>query len=64
MNTFGPTLTGVTVEPRQRICTVLIWPDQVHVFQALPKLTPEAAAAMSYAAAFITDALGADTCSE
>jgi epsilon-lactone hydrolase len=38
-------------------CELQIWPDQVHVFQALPRLTPEAAAAMSHAAAFITDAL-------
>jgi monoterpene epsilon-lactone hydrolase len=44
-------------------CELQIWPDQVHVFQALPKLTPEAAAAMRYAAAFITESLGADKCS-
>ena len=30
-----------------------IWPDQVHVFQALPRLTPEAAKAMAHVARFI-----------
>ncbi|TRW79906.1 alpha/beta hydrolase [Mycolicibacterium sp. 018/SC-01/001] len=34
-----------------------IWPDQVHVFQALPRLTPEAAPAMSDVAGFIADVL-------
>lgn len=34
-----------------------IWPDQVHVFQALPRLTPEAVPAMRKAAAFITNSL-------
>ncbi|WP_395308033.1 alpha/beta hydrolase [Mycobacterium sp. AMU20-3851] len=34
-----------------------IWPDQVHVFQALPRLTPEAAPAMRTATAFISKAL-------
>src|SRR5947209_11848863 len=38
-------------------CTLQVWPDQVHVFQALPRLTPEAAKAMAYAATFISDAL-------
>ncbi|AKK30134.1 acetyl hydrolase [Mycobacterium sp. EPa45] len=34
-----------------------IWPDQVHVFQALPRLTPEAAPAMAQITAFIAKAL-------
>jgi monoterpene epsilon-lactone hydrolase len=38
-------------------CELQIWPDQVHVFQALPKLTPEARPAMGYIATFIADAL-------
>jgi acetyl esterase/lipase len=38
-------------------CTLQVWPDQVHVFQALPRLTPEAAKAMAQAAMFIDTAL-------
>jgi epsilon-lactone hydrolase len=38
-------------------CELQIWPHQVHVFQALPKMTPEAAKAMAYAARFIAHAL-------
>jgi epsilon-lactone hydrolase len=38
-------------------CTLQVWPDQVHVFQALPRLTPEAAKAMRKAATFIATAL-------
>ena len=38
-------------------CELQVWPDQAHVFQALPRLTPEAAHAMRYVAAFISDAL-------
>lgn len=34
-----------------------IWPDQMHVFHALPRLIPEAAQALEHAAAFIADAL-------
>nr|WP_296765050.1 alpha/beta hydrolase [Rhodococcus sp. (in: high G+C Gram-positive bacteria)] len=34
-----------------------IWPDQMHVFQALPRLIPEAADALARASEFITDAL-------
>ncbi|MDZ7885597.1 MAG: alpha/beta hydrolase [Mycobacterium sp.] len=34
-----------------------VWPDQVHVFQALPRLTPEAAPAMRIVTTFITDSL-------
>jgi acetyl esterase/lipase len=38
-------------------CTLQVWPDQVHVFQALPRLAPEAAKAMAQAASFIDNAL-------
>ena len=38
-------------------CTLQVWPDQVHVFQALPRLAPEAAKAMAQAAKFIGTAL-------
>jgi monoterpene epsilon-lactone hydrolase len=34
-------------------CTLQVWPDQVHVFQALPKLSPEAVKAMQHVARFI-----------
>lgn len=34
-----------------------IWPDQVHVFQALPRLIPEARPAMRHIAGFIAHAL-------
>ncbi|WP_245906639.1 alpha/beta hydrolase [Mycolicibacterium palauense] len=40
-------------------CTLQIWPDQVHVFQALPRLSPEAAQAMTVAARFISEAIPA-----
>jgi epsilon-lactone hydrolase len=38
-------------------CELQVWPDQVHVFQALPRLTPEAAPAMREVAAFIEESL-------
>ncbi|OBH44260.1 acetyl hydrolase [Mycobacterium mantenii] len=38
-------------------CELQIWPHQVHVFQALPRITPEAAKAMAYVARFIAHAL-------
>jgi monoterpene epsilon-lactone hydrolase len=41
-------------------CELQIWPDQVHVFQALPRLSPEAGKAMAYAARFIQATLAAD----
>jgi epsilon-lactone hydrolase len=34
-------------------CTLQVWPDQVHVFQALPRLSPEAVKAMTHVARFI-----------
>lgn len=42
-------------------CELQIWPDQVHVFQALPRLTPEAGEAMAHAAAFIRNCLARPT---
>jgi acetyl esterase/lipase len=38
-------------------CELQIWPDQVHVFQALPRLTPEARPAMQHISGFIGHAL-------
>lgn len=38
-------------------CELQIWPDQVHVFQALPRLAPEAVPAMAAITAFITEVL-------
>jgi monoterpene epsilon-lactone hydrolase len=38
-------------------CELQVWPDQVHVFQALPRLTPEAAPAMRRVAAFVAESL-------
>lgn len=40
-------------------CDLELWPDQVHVFQALPRLTAEAAPAMRRIAAFIARSLPA-----
>jgi monoterpene epsilon-lactone hydrolase len=34
-------------------CTLQVWPDQVHVFQALPRLSAEAVKAMKHVARFI-----------
>jgi acetyl esterase/lipase len=38
-------------------CELQVWPDQVHVFQALPRLSPEAAKAMANVARFIDTSL-------
>lgn len=38
-------------------CELQVWPDQVHVFQALPRLTPEAAPAMRKVASYVSAAL-------
>ena len=43
------------------ICELEVWPDQVHVFQALPRLTPEARPAMRRIASFISHALRDNT---
>lgn len=45
-------------------CELEIWPDQVHVFQALPRLTPEARHAMRRITTFVAESLGADTIDE
>lgn len=37
-------------------CELQVWPDQVHVFQALPRISPEATHAMRAVAQFIADA--------
>jgi NAD(P)-binding Rossmann-like domain len=38
-------------------CELQVWPHQVHVFQALPRMTPEAGKAIAYVARFIAHAL-------
>lgn len=38
-------------------CELELWPGRIHVFQALPLLVPEAAAALRRAAAFVTSTL-------
>ena len=38
-------------------CELQVWPDQVHVFQALPRLAPEAVPAMRHVARFVANAL-------
>lgn len=40
-------------------CELQVWPGQVHVFQALPRFSSEATAAVREAARFITVALAA-----
>jgi monoterpene epsilon-lactone hydrolase len=40
-------------------CELQVWPDQVHVFEALPRLSPEAAKAMAHVARFINTSLRA-----
>ena len=40
-------------------CELQVWPDQVHVFQALPRLSPEAARAMAHVGRFIDTSLRA-----
>jgi acetyl esterase/lipase len=38
-------------------CELQIWPDQAHVFQALPRISPEATPAMRHIAGFIAHVL-------
>jgi acetyl esterase/lipase len=45
-------------------CDLEVWPDQVHVFQALPRLTPEARPAMRRIAAFVSQGLRDNTIQE
>ncbi|GAA4818206.1 alpha/beta hydrolase [Nocardioides caeni] len=40
-------------------CELRVWPDQMHVFQAFPRLVPEAAVALEEIADFVTDRLTA-----
>jgi monoterpene epsilon-lactone hydrolase len=39
-------------------CELQVWADQVHVFQALPRIAPEARAAMRKVAKFIEESVG------
>ncbi|OBA87387.1 acetyl hydrolase [Mycobacteriaceae bacterium 1482268.1] len=39
-------------------CLLQVWPDQLHVFQALPRITPEAGPAMRSVARFVIESLG------
>jgi hypothetical protein len=41
-------------------CELQVWPDQVHVFQALPRLSPEAAKAVAHVARFIDTSVRAN----
>lgn len=41
-------------------CELQVWPGQMHVFQALPLLVPEAGAALAHAADFAVAAMAAD----
>ncbi|OZF26102.1 alpha/beta hydrolase [Rhodococcus sp. 14-2483-1-2] len=45
-------LRGI-VEANAGTCALEIWPDQMHVFQALPRISPEAGPALGHAARFI-----------
>ena len=45
-------------------CELQVWPDQVHVFQALPRLSPEAVPAMRQVASFIAKALSINSIHE
>ena len=42
-------------------CHLEVWPDQMHVFQALPRLAPEAHLALSRAGSFLRTAVPAAT---
>ncbi|WP_051721158.1 MULTISPECIES: alpha/beta hydrolase [Actinomycetes] len=46
------------VEANAGTCTLEIWPDQMHVFQALDRVSPEAAPALRRAAQFLCSELG------
>jgi len=41
------------------VCELQMWPDQVHMFQALPPLSPEAGNAMAHVARFIDTSMQA-----
>jgi acetyl esterase/lipase len=42
-------------------CELQVWPHQMHVFQAMPRMTPEAAKAMAHVARFIEESLRNNT---
>ena len=42
-------------------CELQVWPHQMHVFQAMPRMTPEAAKAMAHVARFIEQSLRGST---
>jgi acetyl esterase/lipase len=42
-------------------CELQIWPDQMHVFQALPRMSTDATKAMAHVARFIQESLRANT---
>ncbi|NEW37566.1 alpha/beta hydrolase [Nocardia cyriacigeorgica] len=44
-------------------CELELWPGQIHVFQALPLIVPEAAPALHRAAHFVTDSLAGSAAS-
>lgn len=46
------------------VCELAVWPDQMHVFHAMPALVPEARTAYRAAARFVTDILDATTRTE
>ncbi|WP_169338160.1 alpha/beta hydrolase [Nocardia vinacea] len=46
------------------VCELEVWPDQMHVFHALPALVPEARTAYRAAARFVSDILDATTRTE
>ncbi|WP_243773895.1 alpha/beta hydrolase [Actinomadura barringtoniae] len=45
-------------------CELEIWPDQMHVFQAMPVLVPEAGPALARAASFVRTHLGSSRLEE
>lgn len=45
-------------------CELQIWPHQMHVFQALPRMSPEAPKAMAHATRFITESMRNNTATE
>lgn len=49
------------IEANAGTCTLEIWPDQIHVFQALDRVFPEATPALRRAAQFLRTELGLST---
>lgn len=46
-----------TISSTRTWCALEVWPGQMHVFQAMPRLIPEAVPALTRAARFLDDAL-------